>query len=243
MQAYIEQSGDNSGPFSAPLSSRSHTTTGVEPAVVLAGQDHTITREVICQDNTGFIHEVPIWNGCGAPFSARTPSPVRIITRLFTAGGEEKEDSDDAAEHIARCIQGAKFPPGALECCSAQGRRGDSDDEENDDDTEGSDEEAERDKDMVRDMHDAAAEYGDVRDDGSSVQNLRIYVRIQIASGLRGDLDGVKKKVWERVDPLFVEGRRRWLGPLWKKVKDLSPTTRLISDAWNAHVDGVAASP
>ncbi|CAB1111670.1 unnamed protein product [Ectocarpus sp. CCAP 1310/34] len=79
------------------------------------------------------------------------------------------------------------------------------------------------------------------KDDDPFLQNLRVYVRSQIASGLRGDLDGVKKKVWERVDPLFFEGRRRWLGPLWKKVKDLPPTTRLIPDAWNGHVDGVAA--
>ncbi|CAB1109282.1 unnamed protein product [Ectocarpus sp. CCAP 1310/34] len=46
------------------------------------------------------------------------------------------------------------------------------------------------------------------KDDDPSVQNLRVYVRSQFASCLRGDLDGVKKKVWERVDPLFFEGRR-----------------------------------
>ncbi|CAB1104201.1 unnamed protein product [Ectocarpus sp. CCAP 1310/34] len=115
------------------------------------------------------------WMG-SAVFGEDTPSPVRVITRLFTAGGEEKEDSDDAGTN--------------------------------------------------REMHPG---------------RKRVYVRSQIASGLCGDLDGVKKKVWERVDLLFFEGRRRWLGPLWKKVKDLPPTTRLISDAWNGHVDGVAA--
>ncbi|CAB1103950.1 unnamed protein product [Ectocarpus sp. CCAP 1310/34] len=166
MQAYMEQPGDNLGPFSAPpsapLSSRSHTTTGVEPAVVLAGQDHTITREVICKDSAGFIHEVPIWNGCGAQFSARTPHHLSGLLRGYLQPAARRKRTAMMQEHIARCIQGAK----------------DSDDEENDDDTEGSDEEAERYKDM---------------DDEPSVQNLRVYARSQIASGLRGDLDGGKK--------------------------------------------------
>ncbi|CAB1106761.1 unnamed protein product [Ectocarpus sp. CCAP 1310/34] len=247
MQACMEQPGDSLGRLSAPLSSRSHATTGVEPAVVLAGQDHTITREVICQDSAVSIHGADMEWMRSAVFGEDTLSPVRVTMRLFMAGGEEKEDSDDAGTHRQmhpgrkKCGCVILFPPCALECYLAQGRREDSDDEENGDDTEGSDEEAERDKDMVRDMHNAAAEYGDVRDDDSSVQNLWVYVRSQIASGLRGGLDGVKRKVWERVDPLFFEGRRRWLGPLWKKVEDLAPTTRLISDAWNGHVDGVAA--
>ncbi|CAB1118405.1 unnamed protein product [Ectocarpus sp. CCAP 1310/34] len=104
-----------------------------------------------------------------AVFGEDTPSPVRVITRLFTAGGEEIEDSDDTGTHREmhpgrkKCGCVIELPPCALACCSAQGRREDFDDEENDDDTEGSDEEAERDKDMVREMHDAAAEYGDVR--------------------------------------------------------------------------------
>ncbi|CAB1104783.1 unnamed protein product [Ectocarpus sp. CCAP 1310/34] len=104
-----------------------------------------------------------------AIFGEDTPSPVRVFTRLFTAGGEEKEDSDDAGTREMRperkkCDCVILFPPCALECCSAQGRGEDSDDEEDDDDTEGSDEEAERKKDMVRDMHDAAAEHDDVRE-------------------------------------------------------------------------------
>ncbi|CAB1101422.1 unnamed protein product [Ectocarpus sp. CCAP 1310/34] len=150
MQACMEQPGDNLGPFSAPtcalLSSRSHTTTGVEPAVVLAGQDHTITREVICQDSAGFIHGADMKWMRSAVFGEDTPSPVRVITRLFTAGGEEKEDSDDAG----------------------------------------------------------------TSQDASRAQ--KVYVRSQIASGLLGDLDGVKKKelynkvnVKERKDSVAVE--------------------------------------
>ncbi|CAN0584526.1 unnamed protein product, partial [Ectocarpus sp. 12 AP-2014] len=48
------------------------------------------------------------------------------------------------------------------------------------------------------------------------------------------------KKVRERGDDLFNR-RKSWLGPLWEKVKGLAPTARLISEAWNGHVDGVAA--
>ncbi|CAB1106400.1 unnamed protein product [Ectocarpus sp. CCAP 1310/34] len=136
-------------------------TTGVEPAVLLAGQVGTITREVICQDSAGFIHGVPIWNGYGAPFSARTPHHLSGLLRGCLRRAARRKRTAMMQEHIARCIQGAKnaaasysFPPCTLECCSAQGRGEDSDDEENDDDTEGSDEEAERDKHMVRDMHD-----------------------------------------------------------------------------------------
>ncbi|CAN0338513.1 unnamed protein product, partial [Ectocarpus sp. 13 AM-2016] len=43
-------------------------------------------------------------------------------------------------------------------------------------------------------MHEAARGFGDISDDDPSVQNVRVNVRSQIASGLRGDTDDVIKK-------------------------------------------------
>ncbi|CAN0267407.1 unnamed protein product, partial [Ectocarpus sp. 13 AM-2016] len=53
------------------------------------------------------------------------------------------------------------------------------------------------------------------QDDDPSVQNVRVTVRSQIASGLRGETDDVIKKMRERGDDLF-KGRKSWLGPLWE---------------------------